>query len=48
MFAWMARLMRFLMVDGSPLCVASIDEAGDSCEDTLVTGMDGRVVLIFR
>ena len=41
-------LMLFLKADGSPLCLAAIDEAGDSCEDPLVTDKDGRVVLIRR
>ena len=48
MFVWMARLIHLGEGDGSPLCVAAIDEAGDSCEDTLVTDKDGRVVLIRR
>jgi len=40
------RLVHFLWADGSPLCVAAIDEAGDSCEDTEVTAKDGRALLI--
>jgi hypothetical protein len=40
------RLVRFFWTDGSPLCIAAIDEAGDSCEDTKVTDKDGRTSLM--
>jgi hypothetical protein len=40
------RLVRFFWTDGLPLCIAAIDEAGDSCEDTKVMDKDGRALLM--